>query len=151
MSAYYTAVYLKIRYQDTCGGNPQTHYHRIEATKLLHYFAPGLVPTSYDHPVWNMLKQKCKKRCNKLVFRNCEFVGEPSTEKFYMRHIVDALQQLAALKQVERVEEVWAKMYPWSDECDQDTIRCEKSCLEQELGLEEVSFAEIPLVGPTRA
>lgn len=142
---YYTAVYLKVIYADA-KGVIKKHYHRIENTKLTHYFLAEQVPRTYQDPVWRKLRDICKARCNKVVFRNYKFVGDPSTENFYLRHLIDALKGISVNKENDttNVYEIRAKMYPWSDLCDLDTLaKDEMNAAEAEL--EEIAVEEIPI------
>ena len=60
-----------------------------------------------------------------------------------MKHVLDALEAMSVGKNpdVLQVHEIRAKMYPWSDLCDADTIQ-----KDAKNDLEEVSMDEIPVV-----
>ncbi len=140
---YYTAVYLKVIYANA-EGVTKKYFHRIESTKLSHYFLADQVPKTYQDPVWRRLRNQCKERCNKLIFRNFKFVGDPSTENFYLRHIVDAVKALTqpTIGEVSHVHEIWAKMYPWSDLCDDDTVQKDHAVyMVVEVGADEIPTA----------
>ena len=138
---YYTAVFLKVLYADADGAMKK-HFHRIESTKLAHYFLADQAPRTYQDPVWRKLRDMCKARCNKAVFHRYKYVGDPKAENFYTTHVVDALDAMSVGKNpdVLQVHEIRAKMYPWSDLCDADTIQ-----KDAKNDLEEVSMDEIPV------
>lgn len=148
---YYTAVFLKVVYADSSGA-VKKHFHRIESTKLAHYFLADQAPRTYQDPVWRKLRDRCKTRCDKVIMQNYKFVGDPSTEQFYLKHILEAPNAISADHEDSHVYEIRAKMYPWSDVCDADTLKKDdlevvytKDTNSKNDLLEEVNMDEIPV------
>jgi hypothetical protein len=137
---YYTAVYLRVLYEGP-DGLTKKHFHRIEATKLTHFFVSH-APSTYQDPVWRKIRNACKERCNKVIVRNNAFVGHPSIKPFYMRHIEEVLQAISTDDEDVQVYEIKAKMYPWSDKCDEDMIQKDLDSANQVL---EIHIEDIPV------